>query len=523
MRIGFQARLNTIQKQPQAPPNLLNLKLMSEWIKKCNYSHDCMPLTGHGGDYPARLLEIGTVSSPSLKLVDMSQTTLRRRYVTLSYCWGDGIPLILLSSNLSKFQKGIEESSLPKTLRDAVIVARELGVRFIWIDALCIIQDSIDDWNREAPKMADIYSNTYCNIAATDSKTCNDGIFLDQYHRKPVIIPMTTDWDNIHTQYCILDRDFWMKKLDSSSLQTRGWVLQERYLSPRTIHLGEMLFWECFKALHSEFLPKPVADSRISFNKRLIGPLQQSEADPYTLWSTLVDNFSTRKLTFETDKLIAISGLARKLQLEIGNDKYVAGLWWNKLPCELTWAADGMCRWPSKYRAPSWSWASIDGFVLTHRYDPSDQELIEKLDYELEYVANDIYGEVSSGHIRVNGRLYPHRLSHRDKHWIAVFVDDDMNSDGYSAAVNLDVEEEGHNYAQDEYYCLPILYEKSNSDVRCLSLQPTGREQGEYFRVGSFHMAKKWFKEAVDIIVNESKPYKRDPELYQGGSTIILI
>ena len=159
-------------------------------------------------------------------------------YATLGYWWSTKVSVRLLSSLAAEFQKVILESILPKTLKEAVIVSRNLG-----------IQDSTDDWSHEVSQMADIYSKSYCNLAVTYNRSCDDGPFLERNIDQLGTIFVEVHWDDVEChQFGLFDRNFWINQVDRAPLSKRGWVLQERFLSPRTAHFGYgQLLWDCCK------------------------------------------------------------------------------------------------------------------------------------------------------------------------------------------------------------------------------------------------------------------------------------
>jgi hypothetical protein len=191
--------------------------------------------------------------------------------VCLSHCWGLKPQLITTKKTLSDYEKEVSWGVLPATFRDAITVSRRLGIRYIWIDSLCIIQDSPADWARESAKMADIYANSYLTIAAASSKDGAGGLYLEDQRQKGVSLTGTTSLGSTYTvrvQYSIpahtLVDDATPKGVIqhpisvSSSINdiggtrevfpllTRGWVFQERLLSPRFLQFGRHeLLWDC--------------------------------------------------------------------------------------------------------------------------------------------------------------------------------------------------------------------------------------------------------------------------------------
>jgi hypothetical protein len=504
-----------------------NFRIIVQWLRHCNINHHCLSVESDASPCPpARLLKVGRHLDAEIKLIDTKETKLQGPYATLSYCWGSGLPVKLTSSSLSAFKRGILVSALPKTLRDAVTVARQIGVKYLWIDALCIVQDSGDDWNKEARKMADIYSSSYCNIAATHTQSCNDGLFAKRELDKSAVICVDTCWDGVDIrQLGLVDFEFLIKKLERAPLNSRGWVLQERFLSPRTVHFGDdQVLWECHLGYRCEAFPfglipgmaEDFAKRRLNNQPVCKRPYSNSD-EAYALWGHLVGKFCASKLTFQCDKLLAISGLARKFQSEM-NDQYIAGLWWNQLPAQLTWTGEDTTR-SRPYRAPSWSWASLEGKISIPRLQADILGLIDPIEYSIGYTTEDKYGQVTSGSIRVSGKLFPHVLEPYSNTWEMIFYDEDLNSGPYARPAFMDI---STNFSDVEYYCLPVLLEKSPPAyvVSCLILQATENVRGEYSRIGLFSTH---YQEDIDIMTQKSKPYEMDPDLYDANYTITII
>lgn len=126
----------------------------------CQESHSCSGLGRIPGYCPTRLIDIGTTDDGNWKLYEGTDNP--PAYLTLSHRWGPFQPLKLERSSLADFRRGMPVSKLPKTFRDAITVARHLSVRYLWIDSLCIIQDSLDDWQNEASRMCGVYANRFC-------------------------------------------------------------------------------------------------------------------------------------------------------------------------------------------------------------------------------------------------------------------------------------------------------------------------------------------------------------------------
>lgn len=212
-----------------------SIRLARRWLKNCNESHeDCRlrPGTGEGVFRPTRLIDIGSSEGLRPKLclgVDQPEDIL---YFTLSHCWGNIATYKLLQENLSMLKnEGIELHKLSKTFRQAIEVTRELGGRYIWIDSLCIIQDSTEDWRSESALMAQIYSHSFCNIAASGAKDGNEGLFFER-DPFPVKQIKVCQEDSVGTHIIITDYEYMSRVRDEAPLSRRGWVFQEKLYRP---------------------------------------------------------------------------------------------------------------------------------------------------------------------------------------------------------------------------------------------------------------------------------------------------
>jgi len=314
-------------------------------------------------------------------------------YATLSHCWGTTKPLQLLTCNLDALRKDIPLRSLPKTSKDAVQIARHLDLTCIWIDSLCIVQDSREDWEREAARMEAVYWNSACNIAAADASNGTEGCI---YPRNPLwIMPVkipVRGTSRGSPKYLANQTDLF----SSHTLYSRGWVLQELLLAPRTLNCGKaQLFWDCQELHASEIFPEGGSDlfrsnghpaSRFLRNSPKTGkhllsaPLIEETLTTsflaghsfavstihankaFSYWASVVEAYTAMNLTKPDDKLVALSGIVSIFQRYLG--EYLAGLWRIWLPYELLWCAFEPASRPDTYRAPSWSWASIDSRAI---------------------------------------------------------------------------------------------------------------------------------------------------------------
>jgi Heterokaryon incompatibility protein (HET) len=345
----------------------------------------------------------------------------RGRYATLSYCWGGPQPFTLNQATLDDRQQGIAIDEMPAVFQDAVNATRLLGLQYLWIDALCIIQDSDLDKAVEMAVMDRVYYNAFVTICAANSAKCSSG-FLQA--RCPRSVPHTYYLAQI--SFPCPDGPVGSIFLEVQSLyyqeyeflSQRGWALQERLLSPRVITFGFFqMLWQCQGAEHCD------GGSTIAFNKtgreRLNHQFFQQKKNTdeqtelnqiYDDWLDVVKDYSRRQLTFHADILPALSGVATRFGAVLG-DTYCAGLWRNDIRTGLTWrteALDETKRSPN-YRAPTWSWASIDGQVywsFTRRREvKSDLVMRTKIvSCEVQPLHQTAqFGEVKSGVIQLHG------------------------------------------------------------------------------------------------------------------------
>ncbi|KAI9732177.1 MAG: hypothetical protein M1834_004274 [Cirrosporium novae-zelandiae] len=276
---------------------------------------------------------------------------------------------------------------MPANFRDAIIITRKLGLRYLWIDSLCIIQDSRSDWEQQSAVMGSIYHSSALTIAAASAKN-SEG---------------ETSWG------CS----------DKGTLAVRAWALQERLLSHRILSYGKrQLYWHCQYIHHSgdgdrEPLPDYLYSELLNFSSPAheihhLSPEHRNNKIYKAWYATLRNYCDERQLTVATDKLPALAGLAAEFH-KLLDDVYLAGLWANDLHRGLLWRADGALASSSKKpRAPSWSWVKLDGVtIFPESDDHSYRELeAEILAHEVKLAGENPYGEVSWGKLTIRGLTY---------------------------------------------------------------------------------------------------------------------
>jgi hypothetical protein len=418
-------------------------RLAREWLSTCLTEHKCSHYIQSSRtaellrQRPSRLLDLCAFNDNSrdIKLVDGAEVS---EYVTLSHCWGPGQSrrYVTTTQNLAERTSRILFQVLPRTFQDAVTIARELGFRYLWIDALCILQGCEEDWATEGSKMEAIFSNCVLCISATSGIDSTSGCFtlnsLGRQNIEPHLIDITSTLTTGETStlfvYCDApvsdepDGRYLPDVLRTSPAASRGWMCQERILPPRILHFtSEQLMWECGNGFQSEDGLESWAQS-VNCNQnesgqnlaRQLSNVDKEDSPFGTTWrwyNLISRDYSYRQLSLAHDKLAAISGLARLVSRGVGY-RYIAGLWEFGLCYGLCWSVNAPAPVaPSDvYRAPSFSWAATDSQVewqpATFNLDHGPpSSLITILGWKCELSTDDRYGRVSRGFLRVAGQV----------------------------------------------------------------------------------------------------------------------
>ena len=233
-----------------------NVSLINHWLRDCSKLHtECWYKSDI--QLPARVIDVSPLdSSQQPRLVARSMESVN--YVAFSHCWGPllessaGMYARILKNNLNEMQQGIPSNLLPQNFQDAILTVRKLQLRYLWIDALCIIQDDPADWAREAAKMNEIYGSAYLTIAATSAISSTEG-FLRRSQEMACSIPFHGE-SRTEPAFSLTitemlgggDQGSWMDNIETARWNTRGWTFQERLLSKRVLHFtARKIFWEC--------------------------------------------------------------------------------------------------------------------------------------------------------------------------------------------------------------------------------------------------------------------------------------
>lgn len=211
-----------------------------KWLQDCSNHPTCNPAETL---LPSRVIDVGEFDSPKVHLWEPVPEGTVGQYISLSYCWGSPMSFTTTRSTMESRKAGIEIADMPATYQDIVKLTRELGLRYLWVDSLCICQDEQADWERESAKMLSIYSNAYLTVAAARAKDISEGFLnprpkqsfveLDYIrsgiHGKPLAFNLPLQEELIKSHYIDLPRE---------PLSERAWGLQERVLSHRVLIYG---------------------------------------------------------------------------------------------------------------------------------------------------------------------------------------------------------------------------------------------------------------------------------------------
>ncbi|KAF1999416.1 HET-domain-containing protein [Amniculicola lignicola CBS 123094] len=422
--------------------------LANQWLDDCNKSHSkCVNgLT----TLPTRVIRVGSdTTSPSLHISNSEVG----KYIALSHCWGKGVTVTTTTENIDSMTREIPFDVLPKTFQNAITITRKLCIEYLWIDSLCIIQDSAEDWSKEAARMTQVYHNSAVTIAADGlakpSGGCcapfdtippkrnasvaircvnSEGIACTVYVRRR----LQKDPGNGVVAHGEIVPPNISTELVRSALNSRGWTLQERLLAPRILHYSPTeLAWECATQLCCECSLRPTSGN--AFKARFFagienetdeknpnrsslgqGNTEMIQSQKFAQWAEIVHEFTARKLTYQTDRLPAISGLAGYMQID-ESDEYICGLWRANLNRYLLWKVQddtskrARSRLHERLSGPSWSWAAVSNRVKFLNYTKDEwKDDVDILDVSYVLTSkNNPFGPVDCGVLTARGLLVP--------------------------------------------------------------------------------------------------------------------
>ncbi|KAI1119092.1 heterokaryon incompatibility protein-domain-containing protein [Nemania sp. NC0429] len=436
---------------PPLIPNALqtnNLNLPREDLMMCEQHHEHL-FDNVSYFLPTRLIDIGLDRDGSLPRLILTSALAQKKgakYAALSYCWGPPADAATQfkteQSTLNDRLAGFSLDELTPAVRDAVEVTRTLSIPYLWVDALCIIQDDLSDWEKESSAMADVYRRAYITICTPNSSSCRQG-FLERNPDSITVSFRSRLWPAMEGSYNIraagvsdpraqespdIDTTYEETLADVSAWNKRAWTFQEDILSVRQVGFGAFqLCFRCPKNYRSE--GGPLQGSGI--NELGIAHELGHALDKHTVWFEAVELYVLRDLTRETDRLPAISGLARLVGYS--HEDYYAGLWRQGLAAGLSWFRNmgvvgstsdtknailmqqhGPASRNPSYTAPSWSWATRKQSVrYTFECDHENYRAeTRSIHASITLKGSNPFGQVENGSLQICGKMiaFPARI-----------------------------------------------------------------------------------------------------------------
>lgn len=487
------------------------------WLDSCKEHHKLCGAEFNPTFRPSRLIDVrlwrseGRVRLACVKTDD----THEMPYIALSHRWNQNVKLT--STTLSNFATRLLEinpHSLPDTFLHTFTVANTLQIGYVWIDSLCIVQDSADDWNKEAALMSKVYRNAYCTISANKIDAGAKGLFYSGLGSLARQFSLKTKYEQLELHHRGNIKQHWDDALQRAPLQIRGWCLQEREMSPRIIHWTEQeIAWECRMAKATESWPAQMgldwSNLKIKDKRSWDGLQDMHIKDVYNEWHRTVERYTKMYLTDERDTLPALSGLANVIHSKTQSG-YQAGLWVGDLQRSLAWHSIERHQSAKKphyrhvrYIAPSWSWAAIHGSVqysisMETIYVPPiplvDDGIAVLTHHETSLSSLDSYGAVESGELHLYGPVvWAVASSARDQYDYAEL----RCIPGHEAVVcNFDIQAERYDYSL--VMCIVLFCDASDLDGSVaidasgvgLALVPVDSKVNTYRRVGYVELLK---------------------------------
>ena len=420
------------------PGSYESFSTIRRWLRQCE-GHSCCK-NSHNWQRPTRLVDVGNKDSKDV-CIFITDPERSVKYAALSYCWGGDQKSKTVWETLEKRCRGFPLAELPKTIQDAIFTARRLEIPYLWVDALCIVQDDDADKNRELPIMDQIYAGAFLTISAARAGKADYGFLQPR---------------NLKQCYGTLCRVRYRKSVEGEKLlgyiagntlhiafddpiDSRGWTFQERLRSFRTLRFGvRQTVWQCSQGEEVDGGQNHVERSAWSteeFNPSKFTGAPTDRPYPYPLsdpnyeyqldeawdtWQTMVQEYSSRTLDKSIDRLPAFAAIAEAFGSYLGQgpEQYYAGLWAPDICMQLRWQRPSHARkdWQCKERhGPTWSWASLEGAV---KFDdqrlPMGTDTLELVHDECHItweLPNFKYGQVKSGKLKVRGFLRRLRLT----------------------------------------------------------------------------------------------------------------
>ncbi|KAK0619601.1 heterokaryon incompatibility protein-domain-containing protein [Immersiella caudata] len=489
-------------------------------------------------ELPTRVIDVEPNSSSAACRIYQAQNQERAQYAALSYCWGQGGAQQVTSTrcNIADFSRELPTTSLSATARDAIQVCRKIGLRFLWIDALCIVQDDDNDKLDQIARMGSIYKNATLTIVAACAETAAAGFLSSENNNTTTtataassscVLPFYID-DHTSGTVSIRGSDGAESTLATAEpLFRRGWTFQEIMLSRRMLVFDtKQMTMKSMRSAGSNYTP--VVTTHVEFETEIPDlPLtvfgidnkptgwrsreSRLAEDQNDRWPRMVQEYSGRDLTVWTDRLPALAGIAAELALA-WDDTYLAGLWHRTLVQHLGWIREkhscvdipepAAIR-PRRLAGPSWSWATVPHRVALRPVSKPDAKLIS---YHVQPTSGrSPFGQVDSAHIVLDALLIPPpplKFDEESMRWAwhcgspdgttpSIWYEEDLCRFG------MDVEEDGHQLDTKRLWLLYL--------GEVLFLVIAKLESGRFRRLGHAELRDVHMPERLRIILTLGK------------------
>jgi hypothetical protein len=514
-----------------------NIQIAKEWLEECKHHETCsksslftsrasstssgVPAFDPSRRIPKHLIDLSSPGHP--RIVAHATLPQTARYVALSYVWGKNQTYTLTTGTYEEKCTSLDLDRLPRTILETIQVTERLGLLYVWVDALCIVQNSKQDMEEEISNMGLIYSKSEVTIIAANSSSATEGFLktpeAPSYFIKPFEIPFATKDDS--TECATLGYRSYYKPL-KDPINCRAWTLQERLLSTRSLlYSYDGLKWVCKSGEHNTTSP-PEAPPMFP---RIISPLStwiptNSEflENLRQMWLEIRSEYTERQLTYGKDKLPAISAIAFEIYRASGWT-YLAGLWQEHLFLDIQWQSDTHSAEvnpclprPQDYRAPSWSWAAVDGHIVDANEggDPREPFHCQVLSCEVEYQStsqgynNRFHFEpVKSGMLVVEALMIEaswRRADPRDFTDIFLLVKgDDMSPDSIYGEGTFDAQECLSESTSLHCMAMSLLNYQNRKTLPVEGLLLLPVDTGTFRRLGFFRVYSKTMFESVEV------------------------
>lgn len=370
---------------------------------------------------PTRLLHVGAKDAVVIRLTDINDKS-PVSYAALSYCWGDlkANEFQTTQATVASRYEGVDFRQLPRTIKDAVTTTRALGLEYLWVDSLCIIQDDKDDKNREIADMSRIFGNSTITISAARAERCTDGFLqerdliacYEQVYELPFVGP-----DGIPTGQTVFCSERDLRRSERDPIDFRAWPLEEHRLPPRLMRFGTYQVVLTYRTPENSYEKVRVDGGSDELLEQPADFSSNASTQALTEWQKDIVQYTSRSITQPEDRLPAIAAVAENYGKRLGSgpQDYLAGLWRQGLPGLLLWYIpdDSIPRQSFRPTAdtidtsPSWSWQYAPVGVqyakeINRAYKPG---LLEILDCKTSLATEIEYGRVANGRLVVKGPL----------------------------------------------------------------------------------------------------------------------